>query len=427
MTAAAACTAVLVAGCGGSNPSASGVEGDGSSNRKQDTRKSYDPPQTFSETGVPLPKEAAYGTQRTTFGSGQGWHGRPPITLHHTRAFIASPYDLQAVDTGNGRVTTVLPQQNPLVSRQSVPSEELAGPPFISDNGDVAVPFAVRIPGSGTTPDTRAVELIVVDASSAAAKWSTNLQLPEWAQKAFGDLTVKVVGGHSDIVLVQVSRSDFNEATAYAVNLRTRRSLWQKNVAATAVVGSTVTVLEGDDSDRHLKALDLATGEQAWADPEGATYVRAATAGPNLLQYSGRQHTQGRYFAKFLDARTGKVLNDIDNISDITCTYDGKSVTVCSGDFKNYSDDKRVFAVDATTGKQLWQLPDAAANRIAPTITAVWNGRAYGTAQRRAIALDARTGADANVSPGLAPGLVNGYTGLTMEEDGTVTAHPATS
>jgi hypothetical protein len=53
---------------------------------------------------------------------------------------------------------------------------------------------------------------------------------------------------------------------------------------------------------------------------------------------------------------------------------------------------QRVHALD-TTGKPLWSLPDEAAGRVAPDVTAVHNGLVYARANS-GVVLDARTGKD---------------------------------
>ncbi|MFD3717006.1 PQQ-binding-like beta-propeller repeat protein [Streptomyces sp. NPDC058674] len=90
---------------------------------------------------------------------------------------------------------------------------------------------------------------------------------------------------------------------------------------------------------------------------------------------------------------------------------------MCSGPFA-------VVAVDPASGQQLWQLRDDQDGRKAPTVTAVWHGRVYGTAAGGAVALDARTGRDMPTRPEAAPILVNEFGGLVLSE-GILTSYPA--
>lgn len=75
-----------------------------------------------------------------------------------------------------------------------------------------------------------------------------------------------MVGGQGDIAVVKISDSSSN--LTLAVNLRTHRTVWQREFAATSVVGTTVAVLEREVGESHLKTFDLSTGEPMWAVQE---------------------------------------------------------------------------------------------------------------------------------------------------------------
>ncbi|GGY11460.1 outer membrane protein assembly factor BamB family protein [Streptomyces hiroshimensis] len=195
--------------------------------------------------------------------------------------------------------------------------------------------------------------------------------------------------------------------------------------ASTVVDGVIAGRVKETGDETRLKALDLNTGETRWTAEKADYKATVAAAGPHLLL-----HTRpGVAFASqpassLIDVRTGKVAKDIDGHFSGECTFDGLDNTICH---TIEAPDKRVFAVDAKTGDMRWQLPDPAANRIAPEVTSVYKGRVYGTTRDNGpIALNSRTGADIRTSPELAPILVNGYTGLTIDE-GTVVAHHAAS
>lgn len=67
-------------------------------------------------------------------------------------------------------------------------------------------------------------------------------------------------------------------------------------------------------------------------------------------------------------------------------------MTVCSTPGQDST--ATATALDSTTGRLLWQLPDKASGRIAPSVTAIWHGAVYGSTENGAVVLDARTGAD---------------------------------
>jgi hypothetical protein len=64
-------------------------------------------------------------------------------------------------------------------------------------------------------------------------------------------------------------------------------------------------------------------------------------------------------------------------------------------------------------------------------VTAVWHGAVYGRANDQPVVLDAKTGADREPSPGIAPVAVNAHGGVTTVKtaEGLIAGlavHPAT-
>ncbi|MGW1917061.1 hypothetical protein ACWCQS_41945 [Streptomyces sp. NPDC002076] len=94
------------------------------------------------------------------------------------------------------------------------------------------------------------------------------------------------------------------------------------------------------------------------------------------------------------------------------CVYDDRNALVCFG---TGPEGLLAYGLDASNGKDLWQLPDQQADRIAPQVTAVWHGRVYGTTDHGTVTLDARTGKDLP-NPGVAPYLVNESAGLALDK-----------
>lgn len=145
---------------------------------------------------------------------------------------------------------------------------------------------------------------------------------------------------------------------------------------------------------------------------------------------SGNRYADGSDFTYWVNAATGAMSPITDGYSGgngelsptIQCVYDEVSTVVCSGDD---STDPDVFALDALSGKALWQLPDTATNRMAPAVATAWHGAVYGTTTNGPVILDARTGADRTDTPGAAPALVDGYVGLTYAKAGDLEAYQA--
>lgn len=229
--------------------------------------------------------------------------------------------------------------------------------------------------------------------------------MPEWARTNPG--MVKVLGGKGDIVVLKVFDKESTEwygpgrTTVLAVNLRDRRTIWQQDFDGSTVVDGVVVGVVKDNGDKtRLKALDITTGDTRWTTENAEYKATVAAAGPHLLLHTRpSMRFLSQPTSSLIDVRTGKVAKDIEGHFGGKCEYDGQANTVC---WTIDAPSDGVLAVDATTGDVRWQLPDSAANRIAPKVTSVYKGRIYGTTRDSGpIALDSRTGADVKTSPGL--------------------------
>jgi hypothetical protein len=173
-------------------------------------------------------------------------------------------------------------------------------------------------------------------------------------------------------------------------------------------------------ADSGVVGLDVVTGLRRFGGGPGDEVLRdprIAPAGPGLAVVSGRTGattlSAPSATLRFVDAR-GATVRSVDVGRSYTpprCVWDEATTTVCGGD-------TQVFAVDAATAAPLWQLPDPAANRVAPRMTTAWHGAVYGTTVNGPVVLDARTGADRDSRPGAAPVLVDAYLGLGAEAGG---------
>ncbi|WP_329284103.1 outer membrane protein assembly factor BamB family protein [Streptomyces sp. NBC_01455] len=403
---------LLVAGCGDDGDESSerprSSRPDGSSADKNPSsatpRTSYPSPHLFDLTSaVPLPDEAEGGRQ---------------VTLHGTTAYVWSPESLQAVDTGTGAVLARVTPEREAAFKVTDVLRRAPRPPAVSGTGadaEVIALFLVKIPGSGTTPADYGLEIIGVEAATSRPAWRTEIVLPAWSRDRYLTLSAEVAGVENGIAVVRASNDD-NEMT-YAVNLSTHKTLWQKELAPWAVTGGAVVGPNVPDpyTERHLTAFDISTGRPLWTSRKSSGAASAREAGPHLVQFTGGWGIGDR-FVQLLDARTGKVRSTIDgSFAGMGCTYDGKAVIVCTGG----GSPAYAFALDATSADLVWQLPDKATDRVAPSVTAVFNGAVYGkvTGSEGAgpVVLDSRTGLDIETSPGIAPVAVNGYVGIAPD------------
>ncbi|MFE5711984.1 hypothetical protein ACFQ7J_14345 [Streptomyces sp. NPDC056501] len=394
-------------------------------------RAVYDPPAKFdTQAGVLLPWEATSGL----LSVGGTWlgNGRIPVALHKDKVYVATLDRLLAFNTTTGSLTaTITPTADALsVLRQD--DRNNAAPPAITPglNPLVLAPFFVRQPGVGTQAAKNFVEFTATNAASDKIDWRLPLALPSWTKEG-SPRTVSVVGTSEKVAVVTVSTGEsslFSAATTYGIDLTTRRVLWTKDrFEATAVTGNIVAgELETTDEYAAARGYDLLTGTERWRG-EDRLNLDVKPAGPHLLLVQAQNKSDYRvHIRQFLDPATGEVKHETpDDFIDSRCDHDGQNTVVCSWDQGNL---QKVWAFNDRTASLLWQLPDQTANRIAPQVTAVWNGRIYGKTNDGPLALDSQTGADLPTRPGAAPFLVNGYTGLALspfpEDD--LTAYPAT-
>ncbi len=418
---------MVVAACGGGD---FGIEHPGPSrggagaaaptaDRPLPPARSYDPPVHFNpDAAAPLPDEASEGA----FNLGGDLRKPLPVALVGTVAYIAATDHLLVVETRTGQQlgAPIRPESGSGVAY--APSgwagDNPAEPPLpaaVDGSGRVYAAFIVDIPGSGTTPGHRSVELVGIEAPGARPVWRATVPLEQWASQTYDAVTAAPVWSDGRTVLVRVSSlGNSPDATTYAIDATSGKIRWKQDDFAARVVAGDTAVGEVPSASFPAKVsgLSLPDGGVRWTNTESAHNVSIFPGGPSLVVAYG-QTLGSQNFLSLLDAATGTVKDSgSGSYNGITCQYDGASVTVC-----HQSSFSRPWAAafDTTTGDWLWTLPDNDANRVAPTITSAWHGAVYGTTQSGPVILDARTGADRATAPGAAPFIVNGNVGLALD------------
>ncbi|MEU9117792.1 PQQ-binding-like beta-propeller repeat protein [Streptomyces sp. NPDC048483] len=405
----------VVAGCSGGDDAAD-KKPPKSTGQQRPSRPVHDPPQKFAtDAGTVMPEAATTG--RLTGGV---LDADLPVALHQQTAFVAAPDAVSMVDTVTGKtVHRITPQGTPLQDEaERLANTSPATAPLIMPDGEspaVITPFLVKAAGSGTQADHTVVEVVGSSAESARRLWSLPIHLPGWVKDTTSQLTAAVVGAHGDTVVVRVSDND--QAVSYGINSATHRLLWTKpGYRAMTVSGRTMVGVALEDDGTHQRAVgyDVPSGRRLWRGVDSSG-VEVQGAGPHLVTAQGSEYDSGDSYAQFLDIRDGSVKGKLPRWSSQVCRYDAKDTVVCGG-LGNPNWEAR--ALDARTGKTLWQLPDRQADRIAPQVTAVWHGRLYGKTGHGAVVLDARTGKDVPAQAGAAPVLVNESVGLALDSKG---------
>lgn len=367
-------------------------------------RQSFDPPVKFGPAGMPL---------------GQA---RPQdVLLYAGNAFVAGEAGTTVTDLITGRASATLTPTHPPVPRPGGLGKPVGHTPMLVQRAGkpvVVVPYAVQLPASGTTTAQQAVQLLVADAATGQqVAVLTVAAAPAEEDGGFTALAgeyVTVVGAQGNSVVLAVGEHD-----TVGVDLTTGSVLWRNTaLQAVTVLDDTVIGLTTPDDHYQQKVIGvgISDGTRRWS----AATVRnpeLAAAGPSYAILLAEQDHGKRLYArvsadgKLTDRATGAYS------SGLVCRYDEASVTVCA------FDTTLVFALDATSGKLLWQLPTT--GRTAPTVTAVWHGAVYGTASSKPLVLDAKTGVDRELSPGQAPVAVSGYEGVAVVGAGaSLTTYP---
>ncbi|MFD0274732.1 PQQ-binding-like beta-propeller repeat protein [Kitasatospora sp. NPDC127111] len=361
-------------------------------------RKSFDPPSAFDRAkGVPLPVEAKASA----------------VLLDGLTAYLPAKAGLEAVDLTTGKVVGTAPTQQPASLAETPVLAEVGGKRLVIGS------FPELVRGQGTSVDHGIAELVAMDAGTHGPAWSLPLDLPQGIAAEYKYATLLGVRGTTAVVAV----SDSDHGAVLAVDLVARKTLWTQNgfFGAALTEGQVVGVVTQDGVRQKLSAIDVSDGKTAWNAEADSYQTTVRPAGPATVVVQGRDYGSGKNFAWLVDGATGKRTLDFSGGFTHTCTYDGRSVTVCATD-------SSAFAVEPATGKVLWKLPDDANTRVAPRVTAVRHGVVYGTTKNGPVMLDASTGQDRPGSPQLAPVAVNEYVGLAPAE-GTgqaLTAYPAT-
>ncbi|UQI48942.1 PQQ-like beta-propeller repeat protein [Streptomyces sp. HU2014] len=272
--------------------------------------------------------------------------------------------------------------------------------------------FATEEAGSGTYAGRRGITVVALEAGTGDTLWTREIALGKaggGGEDVDPTAVPRVVGADARHVLVASDAPGYSEVPPVSVLLDTAtgRVVWTDTDFEGVDLERSVAVGVRDDGDfvgrsttdgAQLWKRDLRLGEALTSDPgPGLTWADGVDAGGSLL----------------IDPTSGATRLDSGDASLEGCRYDGRNTTVCAG--TDASGDASVWAVDVRDARVLWRLPDKAAGRVAPGITAVWHGVVYAQADR-AMTLDARTGEDLRTDIALvSPALVNDGYGLVYD------------
>lgn len=401
-------TGGLVAGCGDdTSPVAPATQ------PTTDSAKdwpAFDPPTKFAVAkGVELPA-GVYGEN---------------VLLNGTMAFVGVDQGLLPFDLTTGKAGAVVKAERTTRLIEDVQGGRRRVPVLTVLDGRnvVVVPVLISIPAQGTRRAGSGVDLVVADAATGKQVSVVKVDLADGdisnSTELGSRVTVLAVRGGTLVLSV-------GEGLCVVVDLAAGRELWRRKdfvpgaLAGDAVIG--VTPAKSYDK-RTAVGLALQDGKERWKVLPGTQALEVHNAGPNFAVVT-RSETKG--FFAVIRPDGSMALRAEGNYIGLWCRYDQVSVTIC-GFNRGLTP---IFALESSTNAMLWKLPDEATRREAPTVTVVWHGMVYGRANGQPVVLDAKTGADREPSPGLAPLAVsaNGGVGVSQRSTGgqLVKVHPAT-
>ncbi|WP_432523011.1 PQQ-binding-like beta-propeller repeat protein [Kineococcus sp. SYSU DK006] len=433
LTAAAALT-LAAAGC---SSSSSGQPSGAPSPTGEPTaqRASFDPPVRFDPAGVALPEQAAAG--KVSLG-GQLVDDLA-LSVQDLTGYLTTEAGLQVVDLVSGEAGDLHSPTAPVVPTSGNPSP-LSAPALVrSDTTSLAVAaFVVTQPASGTTPEHRVVEVLALDTATGEQAWQVTLELPQWAQEDSGSApVVKVLAASStsspageaatpDGEVVVTVDGGWKQAITWGLMPEGGQQRWQHEGLLQATrIGDVVLGNQANSRDNGLlSALNAADGTLRWQAPAGTSLVSASTVSPTLAGVNVNDYASGDNVFQVLNAGTGTVTDTIPTGRTgitLACHDDGAGTGVCGTNAGAAA--SAVIAYDGSAGTRLWNLPQDGSPRVAPALSTAWHGAVYGTTANGPVVLDAKTGADREVSPGAAPVLVNDRVGIAVDSEGSVSAY----
>jgi hypothetical protein len=340
-------------------------------------------------------------------------HGLTAIVPAHGSAILGpgSGEELRLVDTRTGKTRQAVKPSHPLPKFEVVALPTLV---TLGGRATVLMPFLVETPAQGTTPGRPLIEVVSVDPDSGEVDWRVEIPLDGWTPPGAGGDTVEVsfAGVADGVGMIRLEQGTVARRTgdSYALDLSTRTVLWrQAGYESRAVAGGVVVGLKpgaGRYPDVQVLGLEVRTGRQKWASSRTeASLVDVRRAGPALAVVVG--DLDGTRYMDIVDIASGRtVASDPEKAAGTRlgvtdCVYDEQAITIC------YDSGNWIGGLDAKTGSWLWTVGKSD-GRLIPRLTGAWHGVFYGWVDNlRPVVLDARTGADREADPGIAPSVVN--------------------
>jgi hypothetical protein len=267
--------------------------------------------------------------------------------------------------------------------------------------------------GDGTFVGEDTFTLTRFDLTSGESLDVATAVLPQDPQGDQLPATARIAGVAGDVVVLEARVGETGSPAAIAVDLELDDVLWRQRPAEVLDVTDDVVVVNTGSAAEPgaVEAVELTTGERRWrslrdtVDASGLGHSDTTVTVVHDLGVGGVTEIVP------LDLQTGEAgAPTSTDHSGWTCTpaATDSTVAVCTVD-----GDDDVVGWDLSAGDRAWSLPSA--DRFAPLVTLVQEGRVYGLLDNgTGIILDARTGADVATDTGAGPVAVNDWGGVLI-------------
>jgi hypothetical protein len=357
----------------------------------------FDPPKAFAPVSGLAEGDVAGGPNR-----------------YYVEAGMVGQTSLYALRTGLTAVTlSANSWQLPSADVPTTETADLTPPMAVQLNGKevIAIAYAQLVQGSGTQKAHGQVSFQWIDpiegkVLAAAVADLTSLLGPGHTGSDFGAPAYDPATGQIAVSLSAQSSTKVNEFTVFADPV-TQKASTIASVRAAGVQNGMVVGVKGSQQegakDNAIVQLDGVTGAVKKSVPVPAmNYLTPTGTGGKHAYFAGRGSVDGAKDSVdhmnsiyAVDIASGAVaetkLPPSSDGDDATCFSDHLAAVVCN---RSLDDQKTAIAgFDDATGKLAWSY-DSSSNRVVPKITTMYNGLVYGTADDKAVLLDARTGQD---------------------------------
>ncbi|GAA0959806.1 hypothetical protein GCM10009554_74000 [Kribbella koreensis] len=337
---------------------------------------------------------------------------------YYVEAGMVGETSLYALRTGlTARTLSANSWEVPAAADPTTKTTDLTPPMALQLNGKevVAIAYKQVVQGSGTQKahdqvafqwidpaEGDVLATVVADLSTllGPGRGSSGLASPVY-DPATGQIAV---GLEAQYVENAPKLGDFtvfaDPATLKATTIPGIRAAGVQNGVVVGVKGSQQ---EGAKDNTIIQA-DGVTGAVKKSVPVPAmNYLHPAGSGSKYAFLAGTGYLNGAKDSVdhvnsiyAVEIATGAVVENklplsADSADDVHCFSDHVTSVVCN---RSLDDRKTSIAgFDDTTGKPVWGY-DSSSNRVVPKITTMFNGLVYGTADDKAVLLDAKTGQD---------------------------------